>query len=398
MYKSIRMTELLVKIFVKDKEDVERQSVRTAYGVLASIVGVFCNLLLFLVKFFIGLFMNSISVMADAFNNLSDAASSVVSFAGVKLASRPADKEHPFGHGRYEYIAALIVAFLVLQVGGSCFQSSIGKVLHPEELKANWIMVAILGISILLKIWMGFFNKKLGKRIQSKVMEATAADAFGDVIITSATVISIIVGMVTGLKIDGYMGIVVSLLVLYAGFIIAKDTLEPLIGEAVTVKDYEKITNFVKKYPKIVGTHDLIVHNYGPSKLMATIHAEVGKDEDIEEIHEIIDKIERDAKEELDILLVIHMDPVEINNATVMKLKKIVNDEVIQLEANASIHDFRVVNGEEVINLIFDLVVPFEYSEKQKEEFLLKIINRIHEKDKRYQCVITLEHSFVAYS
>lgn len=392
------MTELLVRLFIKEKDCVEKQSVRTSYGILASLVGVICNLMLFGVKFAVGLFVNSISVMADAFNNLSDAASSIISFIGVKLASRPADKEHPFGHGRYEYIAALVVAFLVLQVGLSCFQSSIEKVLHPEELNANWSMVIILSVSILVKVWMGFFNKKLGKRIHSKVMQATATDAFGDVIITSATVISIIVAMLTGLKIDGYMGIVVSLLVLYAGFSIAKDTLEPLIGEAVTIRDYEKISEFVKKYPKIVGTHDLIVHNYGPSKLMATIHAEVGKDENIEEIHEIIDKIERDAKKEMDILLVIHMDPVEVNDMAVMKLKNMVNNEVMKIDPDASIHDFRVVNGEEIINLIFDLVVPFEYSEKQKEDFLLKIIEVVQEKDKRYRCVITLEHSFIAHS
>ncbi len=225
------MTDFLVRLFIKDRENVQDGKVRTAYGVLASIVGIACNLLLFGIKLVGGILMNSISVMADAFNNLSDAASSIVSFVGVKLAGRPADEAHPFGHGRYEYIAAFIVAFLVLEVGFSCLKSSVGKVLHPESVRFDWAVVLLLVLSVLVKVWMALFNRKLGGRIHSKVMQATAADSFGDVLVTGATVLSLLIGKWTGLKVDGYMGVIVSLAVLFAGFNIAKDTLKPLLGE-----------------------------------------------------------------------------------------------------------------------------------------------------------------------
>lgn len=390
------MTEQLVKWFVKDGDQTDKQEVRTRYGILSSIVGVICNFILFFIKITIGMILQSISVMADAFNNLSDAASSIISFAGVKLANRPADKEHPFGHGRYEYIAALVVAFLVLQVGLSCLKSSIEKILNPAPIQANLILVGILCLSILMKVWLGLFNKNLGSRINSKVMKATAADAFGDVLVTSATVFSVIIGMLTGWKIDGCMGLIVSIFVLLAGFNIAKDTLEPLIGVAATREEYEKITKFVEKYEGIEGTHDLIVHNYGPSKTMATIHAEVPKNVEIEKSHEIIDRIERDAAREMGVFLVIHMDPVEINNETITALKRLASNIVREQESQASIHDFRMVNGENRVNLIFDLVVPHSYKEEQEEKLRQEVMRRMAENDSRYQCVITVEHSYVA--
>ena len=389
------MTNLLVRWFVKDKDNVSDPKVRTAYGIMASIVGIICNVFLFAVKFGVGMVIQSISVMADAFNNLSDAASSVISFAGVKLASQPADKEHPFGHGRFEYISALAVAFIILQVGLSCFKNAFSKILNPEEVGFSILTTLILVLSIGVKIWLSFFNRRLGERINSSVMKAAAADAKGDVMITGATVLSILIGRFTGLEIDGYMGAVVSVFVLIAGFNIAKDTLEPLLGEAASREDYEKITSKVESYPGIVGSHDLIIHNYGPSRSMATIHAEVPNDIDLEVAHETIDRIERDILRELGIFLVIHMDPIEVNDQRVVEKKMQIYELVKSLEPKATIHDFRVVNGEKQVNLIFDLMVPRSYNQKKEQELLLKVIEEVRKLDSRYQCVITLETSFV---
>ena len=272
------MTDFLVNKFIKDSTNIESTEVRTRYGMLASVVGIFCNVLLFSVKLTIGLILSSLAVTADAFNNLSDAASSIISFIGVKMAGKPADAEHPFGHGRIEYIAALIVSFLVIEVGFTFFKSSISKILHPEEISFDLVPFVILILSILVKLWMAFFNNKLGKRIDSKVMLATAADSLGDVITTSATVLSIIICHFTSINVDAIAGLIVSAIVIWSGISIAKDTLEPLIGERVPAELYQKITDIVESYDGIVGTHDLIVHNYGPNRSMATIHAEVPND------------------------------------------------------------------------------------------------------------------------
>ncbi len=390
------MTNILVKWFVKDYEKTDNVKVRTAYGVLASIVGIICNFILFSMKLIIGLVINSISVMADAFNNLSDAASSVVSLIGIKLSERPADKEHPFGHGRFEYITALAVAFLILQVGFSCLRSAFVKVLHPETVEFRWLLTGILCLSVLLKVWLSGFNKKLGNRINSSVLKATSADAFGDVLITSVTILSIVIGRLSGLAVDGWMGLVVSLFVLYSGFNIAKVTLEPLLGEPVEREVYETITNMVESYEGIVGSHDLIVHNYGPSHTMATIHAEVPNDANLEKAHETIDSIERDVLRELGIFLVIHMDPIEINDTKVLEKKCMVVMVIEETEPKATIHDFRVVNGDNQINLIFDLVVPFSYDEKREQELMLRIMEAIRNIDERYQCIITIENSYIA--
>ena len=358
-------------------------------------VGIFCNVLLFAVKWTIGFFMHSISVMADAFNNLSDAGSSIVGLVGVKLAEKPADEEHPFGHGRIEYIAALIVSFLVLQVGFTFFKDSIGKIRNPETLKFQMISMIILILSIGVKFWLGAFNKKLGQKIDSKVMMATATDAMGDVVTTTATIASILFWKVTGINIDGFVGIGVSLVVMWAGLGIAMDTLEPLIGEAIDPEEYERITNFVEKYDGISGSHDLIVHNYGPGRSMATIHAEVPNDVDIETSHEIIDRIEHDAFRELGIFLVIHMDPLEMKNGQVLetreKLEKTVND----LDEAVSIHDFRMVDGKDRINLIFDMIIPYEYDPEKQKELKKELVKRVKALDQRYECVITIERSYV---
>lgn len=389
------MTDLLVKLFVKNRDDIDNQEVRTGYGVLSSVVGVICNIILFGIKIVIGTIINSISITADAFNNLSDAVSGVISFVGVKLASRPADKQHPFGHGRYEYIAALIVAFLVLQVGFSCFKSSITKIIHPEEVGFQLVLIIILIISVFLKIWLGFFNRKLGNRINSSVMKATAADAFSDVGITAATIISVIVGKLTGLKIDGYMGLIVSVMVLLAGFNIIKDTLAPLIGEAVDPELYKRITEKVESYEDIIGSHDLIVHSYGPSHTMATLHAEVPNDIELEHAHETIDKIERDVLREMNIFLVIHMDPVAVHDETLNRYRDMVLDVLKGLDSEATIHDFRMIKGEEQINLVFDLVVPHSCRKEEKIKLLSQLKSGVLERDRKCQCVITAEYSYI---
>lgn len=390
------MTEFLVNKFIKDSANIESTEVRTRYGMLASVVGIFCNVLLFSVKLAIGLILSSLAVTADAFNNLSDAASSIISFVGVKMSGKPADAEHPFGHGRIEYIAALIVSFLVIEVGFTFFKSSISKIMHPEEITFDPVPFIILILSILVKLWMAFFNNKLGKRIDSKVMLATAADSLGDVITTSATVISIVICHFTSINVDAIAGLIVSGIVIWSGVSIAKDTLEPLIGQRVPSELYQKITDMVESYEGIVGAHDLIVHNYGPNRSMATIHAEVPNDVSIEASHEIIDRIERDAKKELNILLVIHMDPVEMRDEEVLELRDKTSHIVHALDPELHFHDFRVLKENEQKNLIFDLVVPDSYTEKDANRVMHQLIALLHEMEKNVDCIITLDRSFEA--
>ena len=390
------MTEFLVNKFIKDSANIESTEVRTRYGMLASVVGIFCNVLLFSVKLAIGLILSSLAVTADAFNNLSDAASSIISFVGVKMAGKPADAEHPFGHGRIEYIAALIVSFLVIEVGFTFFKSSISKIMHPEEITFDPVPFIILILSILVKLLMAFFNNKLGKRIDSKVMLATAADSLGDVITTSATVISIVICHFTSINVDAIAGLIVSGIVIWSGVSIAKDTLEPLIGQRVPSELYQKITDMVESYEGIVGAHDLIVHNYGPNRSMATIHAEVPNDVSIEASHEIIDRIERDAKKELNILLVIHMDPVEMRDEEVLELRDKTSHIVHALDPELHFHDFRVLKENEQKNLIFDLVVPDSYTEKDANRVMHQLIALLHEMEKNVDCIITLDRSFEA--
>lgn len=390
------MTEFLVNKFIKDSANIESTEVRTRYGMLASVVGIFCNVLLFSVKLAIGLILSSLAVTADAFNNLSDAASSIISFVGVKMAGKPADAEHPFGHGRIEYIAALIVSFLVIEVGFTFFKSSISKIMHPEEITFDPVPFIILILSILVKLWMAFFNNKLGKRIDSKVMLATAADSLGDVITTSATVISIVICHFTSINVDAIAGLIVSGIVIWSGVSIAKDTLEPLIGQRVPSELYQKITDMVESYEGIVGAHDLIVHNYGPNRSMATIHAEVPNDVSIEASHEIIDRIERDVKKELNILLVIHMDPVEMRDEEVLELRDKTSHIVHALDPELHFHDFRVLKENEQKNLIFDLVVPDSYTEKDANRVMHQLIALLHEMEKNVDCIITLDRSFEA--
>ena len=390
------MTEFLIKHFIKDYKEVEKVSVRTAYGVLASIVGIFCNVFLFAVKFVVGFILNSVSVTADAFNNLSDAGSSIISFVGVKMAEKPADRDHPFGHGRIEYIAALVVSFLVLEVGFTFLKDSIGKIRTPEALNFQTVSVAILIVSIAVKLWLGLFNRKLGERINSKVMMAVFTASMGAVITTGATILSLIFFRLTGINIDGIVGVGVALVVMWAGVGIARDTLEPLIGEAIDPEVYKEIKSFVESYDGIEGTHDLLVHNYGPGRSMASIHAEVPNDVDIEQSHEIIDRIEREAAKKLGIFLVIHMDPVEMKDQRVLQVRDRAVQILKELDPACSIHDFRMVHGENQINLIFDMVIPIEYDEEMRKELPQKLADRLKESDPRYECVITVEYDYVA--
>ena len=390
------MTDFLVKRFVKDYKEIDKMSVRTSYGVLASIVGIFCNVFLFVAKFFVGSLMRSVSVMADGFNNLSDAGSSIISFVGVKMASKPADEEHPFGHGRMEYIAALVVSFLVIDVGLSFFKDSIGRIQSPLELQFHPIAMGILCLSVGVKFWLGLFNKKLGKKIDSKVMLAAGADAMGDMIATTVTIISALVYHFFEINIDGFVGIGVSLVVMWAGIGIARDTLEPLLGEAVPKEIYEKITTFVESYEGVCGTHDLIVHNYGPGRSMASLHAEVPNDVDIEVSHEIIDKIERDALKAIGIFLVIHMDPIEMKKEDTLRARHQLEEMLKALDPKVTIHDFRMVDGEEQKNLIFDMVVPIQYDKEKRKLLCQEARKRMSDIDARYQCVIVVESSYVA--
>ena len=390
------MTEHLVRRFIKDHENTENAQVRTAYGVLASVVGICCNLVLFAAKLMIGIMAHSISVMADAFNNLSDAASSIISFVGVKMAQKPADEDHPFGHGRIEYISAFIVAFIVIQVGFSLFKNSIGKIRNPQDMVFSQISMVILLLSIGVKFWMGMFNRTLGKRIHSTVMMATAADSLGDVAATGATMVSLVVFGIWGVNIDGVIGLAVSVAVMIAGINIAKDTLAPLIGEAIDPKVYREIKEFVEQYEGIVGTHDLIVHNYGPSKSMASIHAEVPSDENIEVSHEIVDTIERECLKKLGIFLVIHMDPVETHNEQVTAIKKEVAHVLEGLDSRLEFHDLRVVDGRRRINLIFDLVVPRDYNEAMRDTLRTRVSEEMRMRDSRFCCIMTMENSFCA--
>lgn len=387
------ITEFLVKKCVKDHENTEDVHVRTAYGVLTSITGIVCNILLFAGKLAVGLIINSVSVMADAFNNLSDAASSIIGFIGVKMAEKPADKEHSYGHGRIEYIAALIVSFLVIEVGFTFLKSAIEKIRQPEDLSFSLLSLIILLASVAVKLWLSFFNRKLGNRINSSVMKATATDALGDVITTAATIFSILFYHFTEINIDGYVGLLVSLVVMWAGIGIAGDTLNTLIGQAADPEFCRKISEFVESYDGIYGSHDLEVHSYGPSKTLASIHVEVPDDSNIREIHEIVDRIERDVFKQFGVTMVIHMDPVATDDLRTNHIRAHVEKVLKGIDPCLTLHDFRMVEDAETdhVNLFFDVVAPYSYKETELIELHLRIIKDISRLNPDFQCVITLD-------
>lgn len=388
------MTEFLVHKFVKNYEDIGDDQVRTSYGVLASVVGIFCNVLLFAVKFTIGFLMKSLAVTADAFNNLSDAASSVVTLIGFYMAGKPADPGHPYGHGRIEYLSGLFIAVAILLTGVELMKSSVEKILHPEAPDFSVMSIAILVVSILLKMWMSRFNFKLGDRIQSEAMKATATDSLSDCISTSAVLIGVFIAMATGKNLDGWIGALVALFVCFAGFSAAKDTIQPLLGQAPDPELVKKIKERVLKEEKILGVHDLIVHDYGPGKRMISLHAEVSYKEDILEAHDLIDNIERDLMKEFQCDATIHMDPVITDDEEMNKVKKMVEDMVGDENTDWKIHDFRMVRGSSHTNLIFDLVVtPEEFCKKQEIERWMK--EKIHDADASLYAVVTVEQSFL---
>ena len=367
------MVTLLAKLFIRDHENVTDSGVRQAYGMLCGIVGIFFNLILFTTKALAGFFSHSIAITADAFNNLSDAASSIITLAGFKMAGQKPDSDHPFGHGRIEYISGLLVSILIVLMGFELVKSSVSKIFHPEVPDYSPVIIGILVFSILVKCYMALYNRSIGSRIGSVAMKATAIDSLSDMIATTVVLIGTIVSAASGIIIDGYCGVLVGMFILYSGFVAAKDTISPLLGQPPEPELVQQINDIVLSYDDVTGIHDLIVHNYGPGRSMASIHAEVPNDQEFEKSHEIIDRVERDAAKELGMMLVIHMDPVEMKDEKVIRIRKKTEHLLKELDPACSIHDFRVVWGAERINLIFDMVIPIEYDEKRRNDLPLQL-------------------------
>ncbi|MFR2889201.1 cation diffusion facilitator family transporter [Clostridium butyricum] len=351
------LSQFLVNKFIKDHDNIHDIKVRNSYGFLGGIIGILVNLVLFTIKLSVGLITSSISITADAFNNLSDAASSIITIIGFKLSSMPADKEHPFGHGRIEYISALIVAFMVMLVGVQFIKSSFQKIINPDIVVFELIPFILLLVSILLKVWLSRFNKHIGNTINSSALKAASVDALGDVFTSSCVAISFLAAKFTSIPIDGYMGMGVALFIVYSGFNLVKETLNPLLGEAPDPELVNAINEKVMSYDNILGTHDLIIHNYGPGRCMCSIHAEIPSDISLVKIHEIIDKAERDISNELNIYLVIHIDPICIIEGEVKEIYDYIKDYLNNFEYVDSIHDFRVIGEGEYKNIIFDVVI-----------------------------------------
>ena len=390
-------SNLIIKTFIKDYKNTESESVRSSYGYLASIVGIIINIILFLIKFSVGLISASIAITADAFNNLSDAGSSVITMIGFKLAKMPADKEHPFGHGRIEYISALIVAFMVMLVGFQFTKSSIERILNPTPVTFEVIPFILLVVSIFFKFWLSRFNKLTGNRINSSALKAASVDALGDVFTSTCVVISFLAAKFTTFPIDGYIGVIVSLAILYAGFTLVKETINPLLGEAPDPELAKNIREMVLSYDHIIGVHDLIIHNYGVGKCMASIHAEIPSDINVMKIHDIIDMAEREISKKLKIYLVIHMDPICLEDKEVMSAKKELEEILKKNSLVKSMHDFRIVGKGSKKNLIFDIVVnPSEFSKNMSEDDLKEDITKlVKEINPEYNCVIVVDKDFI---
>jgi cation diffusion facilitator family transporter len=392
------LSQFLVSRFVKDYKNVKNERVRTSYGYLGGIVGIAANAVLFAVKLSVGLITHSIAITADAFNNLSDTASSIITMLGFKLANKPADEEHPFGHGRLEYISALIVSFIVMLVGFQFVKESFDRILHPAKINFMLIPFILILVSIGVKIWLSKFNKFVAKSINSNALKASSFDAFADVIISSTTALSLFLSQWISFPLDSYLGVLVALFILYSGFSLIKDTLNPLLGEAPEPELVEKIKSGVLSYSFIGGVHDLVIHNYGPGRCMASIHAEVPCDISIVKIHEIIDMAERELSKELNIFLVIHMDPINTDNHEVNKAKMELENLLKRFPIVKSMHDFRIVGNGEYKNLIFDLVIEHAKGFTQEDEERLKRDIDIAVKGMHplYNSVITVDRDFTA--
>lgn len=368
------MTNLLISLFIKNKDHVEDSSVRNAYGKMAGIVGIMCNLFLFAGKFFAGVITGAISITADAFNNLSDAASSIITLVGFDMAGKPADKDHPFGHGRMEYVSGLVVSLLILMIGVELFKSSVEKVLHPEVISEQWISYMILVVSIFVKFWMYMFNRSIGWKIHSETMKATASDSLNDCVSTAAVFGGMLIFHYFHLNVDGVVGIVVACFVLWGGYESVRDTLNPLLGESPDPELVTKIKEMVLRHEMVIGVHDIVVHDYGPGRRIVSLHAEVPATENIMEVHDVMDHIEMRLMEEYHCEATIHMDPVVTNDEEVTETKKEVQDLVKGYDPDLSIHDFRMVKGPTHTNVIFDLLIP--YGKKYQQEKVVEDIKK----------------------
>lgn len=386
------MTNLLIKLFVKDSKNTSDPAVRKRYGYLGAFTGIVLNILLFLGKLIAGILSGGISVIADAFNNLSDAGSSIMTFVGFKMAGMPADSEHPYGHGRMEYVSGIIISFIIMMMGFELGKSSVEKILSPEKSEFSILAVSVLGASLLVKLWMALFNTKLGRKIDSATMKAAAADSLSDCISTSVVIICMFIQLFSGFELDSYAGIVVALFILYTGFNTFKDSLTPLLGAKPKKELVEEIENTVMNYDGIVGVHDLMVHDYGVGRMVISLHAEISSKTDIMLAHELIDLIEDDLREKYRCSVTIHMDPVVVDDQKADEVKKVVLDIIKNIDSSLTIHDFRITDGVSRINVIFDLVTPFGFRYKDGE-LALMIKNAIAEKDGRLNAVITVERS-----
>lgn len=387
------MMNFIIKRFVHNSEDVNSPETRESYGRVAGIVGIVSNAILCVFKIATGLIFNSIAILADGVNNLADASSSVITLIGFKLANRKPDKEHPYGHGRTEYLTGLVISAMVLVIGALLLKSSIDKTIHPVALDYSILSIVVLVVAILIKLWQTRFNIVVGKRINSNALIATGTDSRNDVISTSAVLLSLLIGRFLNVNIDGPVGIIVSLFIIYSGIGLIKETVSPILGKSpdeTTVKEIEKI---VMKGKSVVGFHDLIVHDYGPGRVFASCHAEVDSDVDIFEIHDEIDNIEKEIEDDLGIMMSIHMDPVNPRDPEVIKVKEMIANEIKTIEGVSSFHDVRIVPGSTHTNIVFDVVVEYEckYSDIEVKNLISKRISQI---DSKYICVIKIDRNY----
>lgn len=388
------MTELLIRLFVRDYRNTDRPEVRERYGKFSGIVGIVSNLLLFVMKAVTGFVTGSISIVADAVNNLSDSASSVITLVGFKLSGKPADQEHPYGHARIEYISGLIVSFLILLLGVQLLQESAGKIFAPEEAAFSPVAIVVLVVSCLIKTWQCLFYRKVGRRISSPTIEATAADSRSDVFSTLAVLLGLVISRLTGFNLDGYMGVAVALLILWTGVKVVKETSDPLLGTAPAREVVDDIYRTILSYDGILGLHDLNVHMYGEGRTFASVHCEVDAHEDILASHDLVDNIERDFLKQKNIHLVIHMDPIVVDDTPTNALREQVREVLRGISPEITMHDFRVVWGKTHSNVLFDVCVPFGF--RYTDAALLdEIANGIYMLGKNYVPVVTVDHSYV---
>ncbi|MBD5103068.1 MAG: cation transporter [Subdoligranulum sp.] len=390
------MTDFLVKHFIKNSGDVHDPAVRAAYGKLAGIVGIVCNLFLCAAKITAGVLSGSVSITADAVNNLSDASSSIITLVGFRLSAKPADEEHPYGHARIEYLAGLAVSVMILVIGVELARSGIGRILHPTPVTFSAVSAAVLLLSVGVKLWMAAFNRGLGKRIGSAALEATAMDSRNDVISTAAVLAACVIAHFTHWTLDGWMGLAVACFILWSGIGILKDTLNPLLGEAPDEALTAYIGKKVMSYEGVLGTHDLMVHDYGPGRRFASVHVEMAAEEDVMRSHEIIDNIERDFLQNDHISLVIHFDPIRTGDEAVGTHREWVRGLVQSISPELTIHDFRIVEGKTYTNLIFDTVAPhgFALSDAELRSRIQQLVTQGRDDGMRYYAVVTIDHSY----